>query len=125
MDPTPSSHFIHQPLYPCALQGQCSSLLRMMYNTKRISPKLKQILESADSDGDGKFTREEWHALSLKHPELMKPAKMAQRVVQKKTFGTRYWKKKTKFRNKQYGTQNVFQFVGCACVWCTVRDTGC
>ena len=97
----------------------------MMYNTKRISPKLKQILESADSDGDGKFTRQEWHALSLKHPELMKPAKMAQRVVQKKTFGTRYWKKKTKFRNKQYGTQNVFQFVGCACVWCTVRDTGC
>jgi len=47
--------------------------------------------------------------MSTRHPELMKPALEAQRIVMKKTFGKRFWAKKTKFRVKQYELQNVFR----------------
>ena len=117
--PIPNSHtHTLTPRIGAPLQGQLNSMMRMMYNTKRVSPELSNIIKNADKDGDGKFSlgtqereclevpavhcslygalfactglaTDEWHTLSSEYPQLMKPPLDMQQIMRKKVFGTR------------------------------------
>ena len=73
---------------------------------RQLSEKARQSSLHGDD-----WRSDEWHKLSESYPELMQPAKDAQLIIRKKTFGLRFWAKKTKFRNDTYKFQNVFRCV--------------
>jgi Ca2+-binding EF-hand superfamily protein len=83
--------------------SEVDALCRMLYNVEESPDDIKKVVASMDTDGDGAVSLSELVNYTLRFPALVEPAVQLQASLRKEMFGTGFWKRLTKTRQKKYG----------------------
>ena len=65
-------------------KAECKALVRMLYNTEDVTPKLAKVIGKMDTNGDDSITAKEFSDFCKRSPALIRPAVALQSKVRQK-----------------------------------------